>query len=672
METNHENQFLGQEKISKLLFKFSVPCVAGLLIGALYNIVDQIFIGNSELGFLGNAATGVSFPVICIANAFAWCVGDGAASYLSICAGRRDSDSAHKCVGTGITVTLMIGLVLVLLSELFAVPFMALFGASSQTLGMAVEYFRIVAAFFPFYLLSCVMNSMIRADGSPAYSMVTMLTGAVINIILDPVFIFLLKWGIAGAAWATVIGQTASFLACAVYFCKPKTFRLSRRSFIPDQMVLRKVVSLGASTFITQISIVILSLVSNMTLAHYGALSQYGSDIPISVFSIQTKVFTVVCNIVIGIVLGGQPIFGYNYGARKMERVREAYLLVLRATLIVGLVAVLIFQLWPQAVIGIFGSGNELYQEFAVKTFRIYLSLMMITCLGKMSTVFFQSIGRPVHAVVASLIRDTVCFTPLALLLPALMEKKNPGSGIYGILYAAPISDLVAIVVIVALTIPFFRELKNGNLGEATEQRSIKPSVPGPIITIAREHGTAGKQIGALVAQRLGIPFYYKEMTALAAQESGLDKHFISELNEVAPNTLYDLYLSTNVVQRAVMAQEQVIRTIADNGSCVIVGRAADHVLREYDTVIRVFIHAPKEYRIAKVMEMYGDSPQDAVRNIQHSDMARAGYYHNISGQNWGEPHNYHLCLDASMGTDACVDVICQAVDAVCCNHCNP
>ncbi len=659
MEGNQGNQSLGQEKISKLLLKFSIPCVTGLLISALYNIVDQMFIGNSELGFLGNAATGVSFPVICIANAFAWCVGDGAASYLSICAGRKDSDSAHKCVGTGITVTLMISLVLMLVCELFATPLMTLFGASSQTLDMAVEYFRIVAAFFPFYLLLSVMNSMIRADGSPAYAMAAMLTGAIINIILDPVFIFLLKWGIAGAAWATAIGQTASFAACAVYFFRPKTFRLSKRSFIPDKVVLRRVISLGAATFVTQISIVVLSLVSNMTLAHYGALSKYGPDIPLSVFSIQTKVYTVVCNIVTGIVLGGQPIFGYNYGARKMDRVREAYLLVLRSTLIVGVTAVLLFELWPQGIIGIFGSGNALYQEFAVKTFRIYLSLTVITCLVKMTAVFFQSIGKSVHAVVASLIRDIGCFTPLTLILPALMEAQTPGNGIHGILYAAPVSDLVAVIVILGLTVPFFRELKKQEESEVAEQRSIKPSRPGTIITIAREHGSAGKQIGALVAQRLGIPFYYKEMTALAAQKSGLHKDFLFGLNEDSPNMLYDLYLSTNVVQRAVLAQEQVIRAIADNGSCVIVGRAADHVLREYDNVIRVFIYAPREYRVAKIMEMYGDNREDALRNVRHSDVARSGYYRNISGKNWGDPHNYHLCLDASMGAEACVDLIC-------------
>lgn len=459
MDTKQEIRSLGQDKISKLLMKFSVPCVMGLLISALYNIIDQIFIGNSELGYLGNAATGVSFPVICIANAFAWCVGDGAASFLSICAGRRDSERAHKCVGTGITVSFLISLVLMVICLVFAQPLMSLFGASDQTLDMSVEYFRIIVAFFPCYLLMNVMNSMIRADGSPAYAMVAMLTGAIINIILDPVFIFLLRWGIAGAAWATAIGQTASFLVCVVYFLKPKTFRLTKRSFRPDRAVLGSVISLGAATFVNQLSIVVLSLVCNMTLAHYGALSKYGPDIPISVFSIQTKVYTVVCNIVVGIVLGGQPIFGFNYGAGNLERVRQAYRMVLRATLIVGISAVALFELWPMGVISIFGSGDALYQEFAVKTFRIYLSLTMVTCLVKMTAIFFQSIGKSIRAVVASLIRDILCFTPLALLLPAMLERNEPGSGIDGILYAAPIADIAAAVVVLVLTVSFFRSI---------------------------------------------------------------------------------------------------------------------------------------------------------------------------------------------------------------------
>lgn len=456
---NLKMQMLGEERIPKLLLKFSIPCVMGLLISALYNIVDQIFIGNSELGYLGNAATGVSFPVICIANAFAWCIGDGAASYLSICSGRQDSDRAHKCVGTGITVTTIISLVLAAVCLVFAEPLMRLFGASDQTAPMAEEYFCIIAALFPCYLLMSVMNSMIRADGSPAYAMVAMLAGAIINLILDPIFIYVLKWGIAGAAWATAIGQLASFLLCAVYFFRPKCFQLTARSFLPDRKVFLDVVSLGASTFVTQISIVVMALVCNVTLAHYGALSRYGQDIPISVFSIQTKVYTVVGNIVTGIVLGGQPIFGYNYGAGKLDRVRQTYRIVLLSSITVGLAATLIFQLWPEIVINLFGAGDEMYMEFAKKTFRIYLSLVTVTCLVKMTTVFFQSIGKSLHAVVTSLIRDIVCFTPLAIFLSAALERQESASGINGILVAAPLADAVAAIVILCLSISFFRTL---------------------------------------------------------------------------------------------------------------------------------------------------------------------------------------------------------------------
>ena len=672
MELTNENRRLGEEKISKLLLQFSVPCVMGLLISAFYNIVDQIFIGNSELGFLGNAATGVSFPIICIANAFAWCIGDGAASYLSICAGRNDSQSAHKCVGTGITVTFLISLILMTVCELFNEPLMRLFGASDQTAEMAVEYFAIVVAAFPVYLLMNVMNSMIRADGSPSYAMTAMLAGAITNIMLDPIFIFLLKWGIAGAAWATVIGQVLSFFVCAAYFFKPKSFHLTRRSFLPDRRILRNTVALGASTFVTQISIVVVSLTCNIILAKYGALSIYGPDIPISVFSIQTKVYTVVLNIVVGIVLGGQPIFGYNYGANRLDRVRQAYMCVLKCTLVTGLAATLLFQLWPQGIIRIFGSGDALYMEFAVKTFRVYLSLMTATCLVKMSAVFFQSIGCPVRAVAASLVRDILCFTPIAIILPAILEGRDAGFGINGILYAAPAADIIAVIAVLALTLPFFRSLKQkeqqtADLGDCAEKEPdsvIWPSEPGVIITIAREHGTAGKQIGKLIADQLGIPFYYKEMTALAAQQSGLDKKFMEEIKSNSPSILHELYLSTNVVTQAVIAQEQIIRKIANAGSCVIVGRAADYVLREYDNVVNVFFHAPKEYRIGNIMEMYGDTYEEAASNIRHSDAARSAYYWNISGQQWNDARNYDICLDASIGRAQCVEIIMKHLES--------
>ncbi len=652
-----ESRLLGEEKISRLLLKFSVPCVAGLLISAFYNIVDQIFIGNSSLGYLGNAATGISFPIICIANAFAWCVGDGAAAFLSICAGRRDSDSAHKCVGTGLSATLLISLALSAVCLAFPRKLMVLFGASDATLDLAVNYFRIIALFFPVYLMINVMNSMIRADGSPAYAMLAMSAGAVLNIILDPLFIFWLNWGIEGAALATVIGQTASFVMCILYFRKPKSFALTRSSFRIDRHMLRTLIQMGGSTFITQISVVVMSLLSNITLFHYGALSVYGSDIPISVFSIQTKVYTIVINIAVGITLGGQPILGYNYGAKKMDRVRSTYRSILLSVLAVGIVSTLIVELWPQAIIGFFGKGSDLYLDFAVKTFRIYLSLSIITCLTKLTSIFFQAIGKSVQAMITSLIRDILCFVTFTLGLSRLFEAKQPGTGIYGILFAAPLSDIVAGVVITVLTVRFFRNLKD-EAPESEQPSALQPSHPGVIVTIARQHGSCGKHIGSLVAQRLGIPFYDKEMTALAARESGLASEFIDDLNQDSSGLLRQLYLSTTVMHRAVIAQEQILRRIADQGSCVIVGRAADHVLRDYSQVVRVFLHAPADVRIKNIIEMYGDDSGSAKAHMIRSDEARASYYRSISGRDWQDLRNYDLCIDASMGQEETAQLI--------------
>jgi Na+-driven multidrug efflux pump len=300
---------------------------------------------------------------------------------------------------------------------------------------------------------------MIRADGSPKYAMIAMLLGALLNIGLDPLFIYVFRWGIKGAAWATVIGQIVSFLVCAVYFIKPKSFILTKKSFLIDFKVLKNLVLLGASTFITQVSIAILSLVSNMMLAKYGSLSVYGKDIPISVFNIITKVFTIVLNIIVGIILGGQPIFGYNYGARKFDRVKKTYKIVLFLTIIIGVISTLFFQLFPRIIVRTFGSGNELYFEFAEKTFRIYLSLLIVTCVIKMSSIFFQSIGKPVYSFVSSIIRDIVFYIPLVFILTSALENKNPGSGINGIIYAAPIADLMSVFIIIVLTYSFFKSL---------------------------------------------------------------------------------------------------------------------------------------------------------------------------------------------------------------------
>lgn len=651
-----ETQALGSQPISKLLLKFSVPCVTGLLIGALYNIVDQIFIGNSSLGYLGNAATGISFPIICIANAFAWCIGDGAASYLSICAGRHDTESAHKCVGNGLTAAAIISILLAIIGWVFCEPLMVLFGASDATLTLACDYFRIVVAFFPAYLMLNVMNGIIRADGSPSYSMASMLSGAIINIILDPICIFVLDWGIQGAAIATVVGQVISFIICALYFRKPKSFSLKKSSFRLHLPMLRNLVMLGGSTFIIQISLVVMTLLSNVMLFQYGALSVYGSDIPISVFSIQTKVYTIVNNIAVGIALGGQPILGYNYGAKRMDRVRECYRKILLSSLTVGVVATAVFLFAPKLVIGIFGKQNDLYMDFAVKSFRIFLSLCFVTTFIKISSIFFQSIGKPTQSMLASLVRDLFCFVSFTILLCNLMERSQPGTGIYGILWASPLSDLIAGTVIAILTVRFFKTLDTAPA--ASKTADIAASRPGTIITIDRQHGTGGRQIGEMLAQTLQVPIYRKDLPLIAAKESGLSEEFLSGDYDEPSEMLREGYLATPVGQQSMIAQEKALCKIAEQGACVIVGQAANFILRNHPNVVRVFLYAPEEFRINTLQQKHSVSAQQAQQMLTVSDTSRASHYRHVTGSEWEHYKNYDLCLDASVGKEVIAKII--------------
>lgn len=653
MENQNDNKYLGEEKISKLLFKFSIPCILSLLISSLYNIVDQIFVGNSNIGYLGNAATTVVYPITIIAVAFAWCLGDGAAAYLSLCQGRNDTKNSHKSIGNSILVSLVISIIFVILGHTLMDKLLYGFGASDTTISLARDYFKIILIGIPFYMLANSVNSVIRADGSPKFSMAATLLGAIINIILDPIFIFSFNLGIKGAAWATIIGQIASFIISFLYFFKSKTFRLEKDSFKMNMQIFSNVIKLGISTFITQMSIVVISLVCNITLAKYGSISKYGADIPIATIGICMKVFSIVINIVVGIILGAQPILGFNYGAKKYNRVKETFKLVLISSIIVGIISTLIFELCPELVIKMFGTSDELYMEFAIKTFRIFLALVTFTCLIKMISIFFQAVGEPLKAALVSLSRDIVFFVPLVIVLPKFM-------GVTGTLLAAPIADLLGMLVSVTLTVLFFKKLTTIK-DTKPEKIAIQNSKPGVIITISREHGSAGKYIGELIAKKLNIPYYYKEMTALAAKESGLDKEFISKINSKS-DILHDLYLTTSPVKYAIEAQEKIINKIAEHGTCVIVGRAADYVLRDNKNLIKIFIYANKEYKINKLQEMYGDNKTEAIKNMNKSDKNRAAYYNMISGNTWGDYANYDLLIDSSIGTEKTADTIVEYI----------
>ena len=651
------NQYLGTEKVGRLLGKFAIPCIFSLIISCLYNIVDQIFVGNG-IGYLGNAATGVIFPITVVGWGMSLFFGDGAAAHLSVALGRNETDSIHRGVGNAALCSFLSGVVIIVISYLCGDGLLRLIGATDANLVMAHEYGFIIYAMMPLAMVQNTLASIIRADGSPRYAMGAMLVGAVINIIGDPVAIFVLDMGIKGAAYATFLGQFVSFVICAAYLTRSRTFRISGSSFRLDLTLLGHIMALGTSSLLTQLSIVVITVINNILLVRYGALSVYGADIPLAAFVDIMKLFQIVLNIAIGIAAGAQPIVGYNYGAGKYGRVRELLGLIVGWTAVVCLICTALFEMIPQVFIRMFGADGELYTQFAVGCLRIYLSLIVFTCVQKVCAIFLQSIGHARAAAPLSVLRD-VFLIILSLIVPTFL-------GVTGIFWAAPAADILAITITAVVMGRLWKTLCETDERETSDE--ILPELPsrsGVVVTISREHGSAGKRIGQLAAEKLGIPCYYKEMIAIAAHESGLAKNFISNLNSDENAVMKELYLSTNAVQDAITAQDKAIRSIADAGSCVIVGRSADYVLRNYKNIIRIFITAPKEYRTRKVMEMYGDTREQAQRSIERSDAARRSYYESITRKSWGDSHNYELCVDSSIGVEETADLIFSYVKAV-------
>lgn len=438
-----KGNFLGTERISRLLIKFSIPCILSLLVSALYNIVDQIFIGQG-VGYLGNAATNVVYPVTVIALGFSLLIGDGCAAKYSISLGKGDRESGKSAIGNSIIAITLLSIVISVLGFIFTDKILYFFGATENCFDYAKSYLQIILIGIPFYMFTSGMNAVIRADGSPKYSMISMVIGAVLNLILDPVTIFIFHWGVTGAAAATVVGQLVSCVLTVAYFFKPKSFKLDAGSFKFKFKKFGNICTLGISSFITQISIVVVCAVTNNVIVKYGVQSEYGADIPLSVIGIVMKVFSIVISIVVGIAVGGQPIAGFNYGAKKYKRVLNTYKAVVLSCAIVGLIATLTFELMPKVLISLFGDGGETYTKFAVLCFRIYLGGIFFGCIQKSSCIFLQSIGKPIKATILSLSRDIIFLIPLVIVLPMYF-------GIEGALWSAPIADVLSIILTVIL-----------------------------------------------------------------------------------------------------------------------------------------------------------------------------------------------------------------------------
>ena len=431
------------EPIGRLILKFAVPSVIALLVNSLYNIVDQIFIGWG-VGYLGNGATNVVFPITIVALALSMMIGNGGAAYLSLKLGEGENAAAKKGVGNAAALVTVVSLVLTAIFLIWIDPILTLFGATDLLRSYALDYGGIIGIGLPFMMISAAINSMIRADGSPRYAMGSMVIGAILNVILDPVLIFIFGMGVKGAAIATVIGQVASFVVSVVYMPRFKTVRLDKESFRPDGRVCANVVTFGLSSFITQFAITIVMALTNNLLAQYGASSIYGAEIPLTATGIVMKVNQILIAILLGIATGTQPILGFNYGAKNFDRVKKALEISLIASEVVSILAFLIFQFAPMSVVSLFGSEEGIYNEFAVMAFRIFLLLCPLTGFQTIAAVYLQAVGKPVKSAILSLARQIIFFVPTALILPRFL-------GVVGILWTGPVADGLAFLLAVGL-----------------------------------------------------------------------------------------------------------------------------------------------------------------------------------------------------------------------------
>ena len=440
---------LGSEPVSSLLRRFAIPSVIAMLVSALYNMVDQLFIGHS-IGVLGNAATNVAFPLSMVCTSIGLLCGIGGAANFNLCMGRKDPEHAKSYVGNAISMLAILGVILCVAVQLFLRPMMLLFGATPDVIDYACTYTRITSIGFPFLIITIGGSNLIRADGSPKFSMLCNLVGAIVNTILDPLFIFVFHMGMAGAALATITGQILSFALVVLYLRGFKTLPLSLSDLKPNMACWARIAALGATPAFNQVAMMVVQIVMNNTLTHYGSNSVYGSDIPLACAGIISKVNMLFFSFVIGISQGLQPIVSFNFGAQKYDRVKDAYKKAVFAATAISIVAFLCFQLFPRQIIGIFGSGSEEYLHFAERYFRIFLFFTFLNGIQPVSSNFFTSIGAPKKGIFLSLTRQIIFLLPLLLIFPYLF-------GIDGVMYTAPIADLAAASVSIVMVVREFK-----------------------------------------------------------------------------------------------------------------------------------------------------------------------------------------------------------------------
>lgn len=455
------------EAIPKLLRKFALPSITATLVSSLYNIVDQIFIGQG-VGYLGNAATNVSYPLSTICLAISLLLGIGCASRFSLYLGHKEVDKAATIVGNGIIMMLLSGIIYFILGELFLTGLLQIFGSTAEVMPYAKQYASITLVGMPFLIMTNGMSNLIRADGAPKYSMTCMVSGAIVNTILDPIFIFIFNMGVVGAALATILGQILSFLLAIRYAKHFKNVHLTKANFHLNIRDSLTTLYMGTSSCVNQIAITLVQIILNNSLTYYGSLSIYGQDIPLAACGIVMKTNAILLSIIVGISQGVQPIIGYNYGAGKYQRVKQAFKLALKWNFIVSTIGFILFQCFPMAIISIFGTGNAIYEEFCVLFMRTFLFMVIVNGVQLLSSNFFTAIGKALKGLLLALTRQVFFLIPLILILPLYF-------GIFGVLLAGPIADFIAFIASLILIQKEFKKMKL--LQEDNEQTNIHQTV---------------------------------------------------------------------------------------------------------------------------------------------------------------------------------------------------
>lgn len=667
MKENNESFYLTTTPVKKLLIKFSIPCILSMLVSSLYNIVDQIFIGNSTAGTAGIMATTLVYPFTVVALAIALLIGDGSAALYSISLGSKDKKTSDKCIGNAIISTLISSIVLLILGFILMNPILNLLGANGYDLRcqeFSKQYFTIILCGLPFYMFTSSMASVIRASGAPTYSMISTVVGAVINLILDPILIFNFDMGIKGAAIATIIGQFVSAIFSAVYFIKPKLIKINKNSFKIDGSVLGKLLKLGISSFITQISIAIITIVANNVVGSIGG--EHATDAG-GALGIVFKVFAIIISFSVGVAVGSQPIIGYNYGAKKYKRVLESYKLVIIANIIIGLIGMLLFELVPDKIVSLFGghaNDLEFYKEYASLSFRIYLGGILFCCIQKASCIFLQSIDRPYKAMILSLMRDVILLVPGICILGLCGNLKS-------MLWAGPISDIGTFIVTVILVSIEYKNIKR--LCSSVKEKEVsKENSTNYVISIGREFGSGGKYIGQQLAKRLNIKCYDNELLKKVSQKYNIDINMLKKVDEKQKSSYWYSFATNYVFSKKgevspisaddnlFLKQAKVIEELYESESCIIIGRCSDYILKDKENVITIFVYASDmDFKINRKKELENISLKQAKKKIEKIDKERADYYKHYTFQTWGDKSNYEICVDTSkIGVEETIDLL--------------